>query len=360
MAEDQVTEEALKRRYVDKYGMTPEEQAGGTFAAGTENEQDLSIGQVSRPFAPVGDANQMTDQEQSLALWRQYHNDPKAYQAAVKAREEGQQAMQEIREKAAFDAQNFEKRYTVQQKAVIARAQQLKADIHSGAEWTKSWEAGDLAAMDKDADLQIFGVKPVDLPKLQPFPHGQGIGDVWVDPVNQGSVTRAPDGSVKTVGPYAKSKAGTEQARKWAEQDRNFKVRSQAGLQLMKEKDVKGNALYTPKQIQEHLDAMFGPSDGSQTSPQQQAPPSQWWEHAQQGGMHVTEQDKQLPQKIGFAQSYIRTMTNQYGSVAAMPLAVRRQYLEAVSVLQPLINENSARLKDIEEGNKQGRMSAKE
>jgi hypothetical protein len=80
-----------------------------------------------------------------------------------------------IQEKAAFDAANFEKRYTAQQKAKISQLKQAQNDLQNNPNFSEN----EKIAASKAIDLQIMGVQPSDLPKLSPYPDGQGTPDIW-------------------------------------------------------------------------------------------------------------------------------------------------------------------------------------
>ncbi len=81
----------------------------------------------------------------------------------------------DIKFKAEFDAQNFEKRYTAKQKAEIARWQQLKGSIDQNPDFTDE----EKIKIKKIADMKMLDVMPADLPRVSPYPQGRGPGDMW-------------------------------------------------------------------------------------------------------------------------------------------------------------------------------------
>ncbi len=94
---------------------------------------------------------------------KQQGTDPASQQIAV------------AREKAQFDAQVFEKRYTAQQKALISRTRTGQAQAHASGNYSDD----ELVAIDKAADLVVIGAHPSWLPRLSPNPEGEGLGDIW-------------------------------------------------------------------------------------------------------------------------------------------------------------------------------------
>ncbi len=95
-----------------------------------------------------------------------------------------------VRDKAQYDAANFETRYTAKQKAEItsgrAALQQFKNDPRNSNE--QKAEAERLVSM------REMGILPVMQPRLSPYPQGQGIGDVWQSQSTGEWLTRKANG----------------------------------------------------------------------------------------------------------------------------------------------------------------------
>lgn len=107
---------------------------------------------------------------------------------------QSQAKLQQVQQKAQFDAANFEKRYTAKQKAEISKLSAIDAEIDSNPNFTES----EKIAAHRAVQMKKLGIVPSDLPRLSPFPQGQGVGDTWnVDGV--GMVTRIPDGGIKII-----------------------------------------------------------------------------------------------------------------------------------------------------------------
>ena len=135
--------------------------------------------------------------EDPLTFWRSHHNLP-GYDRQAEINSEQQAKIAEIREKAKFDAQNFEKRYTTRQKSQIAKINSAKSN------WAQMFHRGEISKSDfiagnRGMDFEILGIKPSDLPKLQPYDKGQGIGDSWRDNVSGATITRRADGGAHVL-----------------------------------------------------------------------------------------------------------------------------------------------------------------
>ncbi len=130
--------------------------------------------------------------------------------------------IEEIRAKARFDASTFEKRYTAQQKSEIARIRAGQQAAHNNPNFSEK----ELIAIDRGADLAIVGIKPMDLPKLSPYPEGKGPGDSYIDPVTGMLKTVKPDGDT-WQGDFRKTPQGHSQLMK-------DKMQSQVLLEALK------------------------------------------------------------------------------------------------------------------------------
>jgi hypothetical protein len=106
--------------------------------------------------------------------------------------ESNQQArLEQIQAKAEFDAANFEKRYTAKQKSEISRLSAMEVELDSNPNFSDQ----EKIAAKRAIQMKKMGIQPTDLPRLSPYPDGQGVGDVWKHPTG-GTVTRLPDGRV--------------------------------------------------------------------------------------------------------------------------------------------------------------------
>jgi hypothetical protein len=133
-------------------------------------------------------------QEDPLAFWRAHHNDP-AYRELADRHAQQQARIEEIRAKAQFDAQNFEKRYTEKQKADIAKWNKAQIDIDNNPNYSDD----EKRQIKSKIDLMKLGIKPSDLPKLSPYPKGQGVGDVWTDKGTGAVVTMRKPGETHVL-----------------------------------------------------------------------------------------------------------------------------------------------------------------
>jgi hypothetical protein len=106
--------------------------------------------------------------------------------------------VQKVREKAQFDAENFEKRYTVKQKARTAQLKQADSMIDSHP----SMDDSDKAAAHGAIAGELVMIQPQDLPRSDPYPKGKSMGQTWKE--NGVLMTRNKDG-VPTGVPHQNS-----------------------------------------------------------------------------------------------------------------------------------------------------------
>lgn len=154
--------------------------------------------------------------------------------------------MQQIQAKAQFDAANFEKRYTAKQKAELARLSAMDGEIDSNPGFT----AAEKAAAHKAVALKKLGIQPMDLPRLSPYPDGQGIGDRWYED-GIGFLSRKPDGSVGIIQGWDKS-AQAQSAKDAHELEKN-----QMKIQYEREKEYNKRIMeeaFKPDAIQDGVD----------------------------------------------------------------------------------------------------------
>lgn len=98
----------------------------------------------------------------------------------------------QTREKAQFDAANFEKRYTAKQKVEIARFTKAKQDLINNPAFSEQ----EKVTASRSLDMKIMGITPDYLPKMSQYPDGQGIGDSWEE---HGGIVRRNEKGVKEI-----------------------------------------------------------------------------------------------------------------------------------------------------------------
>ena len=169
------------------------DQSGNDVTEEYNQKQKESIDQIRAGQQAAADRSQQG--EAALDFWRQHHNDP-AYKQIAEQHAEQQKRIEEMKFKAQYDAQTFEKRYTTKQKAEMARLNAAEEQVRNSPEWDSPDDS-----MRKNAlhmiQMKKMGFLPSEQPKLMPYPAGQSVGEVWQ--AGGGLVTRDKDGRVQRV-----------------------------------------------------------------------------------------------------------------------------------------------------------------
>jgi len=247
-----------------------------------------------------------------------------------------------LKEKAEFDAANFEKQYTMKQKLDIAKWNRIKQDIDMNPSYTEQ----EREAIKRAADLQIMGIKPSELPKTTPWEKGKGIGESWK--AADGSLLgRDPDGRLRLIqrwdqGPDAQS---------MKEEQDSLKAQAKLQVELEKEKrkgvfDLMTKGMYdgidefgkpkmrrvNAKEARQIIDQLYGEQ-------QQQQGGADWAQQAEKAGMKVQNEDRDLPPEVGYAKTYIQNMREMYGSFDKLPPEAKDAYRAALDAVRQYANQ---------------------
>jgi len=226
--------------------------------------------------------------------------------------------LEKKRQEAAIAADEWEAKYTGKQQAEIARLNSGKQQIRASE--TLSPEEKQRAI--ETIDMQIAGIEPSLIPKTSEqkqmdawASEGKGIGDVWEDETTGCILTRGPDGKPTLIlrpdqtMQHLKSKLagdGQNNREKW--------IREYAA-KMLDSTDQLGNQ-YTPQQVSamiEKVDAVVANLSGAQQAEAQPAQPQvPWWRGAIQAGAEVEPTDLDLPEEIGKAVAFNRTVVRRF------------------------------------------------
>ncbi|MFZ5832707.1 MAG: hypothetical protein ACOY3P_21680 [Planctomycetota bacterium] len=243
-------------------------------------------------------------------------------------------AIRRMQEQARLDANQFEYRYSAQQRQEIARFNNARQTILGSDQFTPQEKQIALRLIDQ----QQANIQPSAMPRdpgKPVFPEGQGIGQAWVDK-NGSLIGRKADGSLQLLqrwdqGPEAaqakaqeaeKVKALELQAKR---EEKLLELRLKLATEDVAQRDAKGGVAYrqrTPKEIDAIMQSVAG---GETADPAQE----QWWHRAEKSGLKVTAGDRQLPDQVGYARALVRTI-NERG---AIPKEQELAYREAVDIL---------------------------
>lgn len=255
-------------------------------------------------------------------------------------RQKFNQQLQMLDAEAKARASQVEFQYTTEQRRQFARLNQARQDIMQSPRFTQQQKREALRIL----ELQQAGIQPSMMPRdpnKPQFPEGKDIGQTWLD--EQGSIlSREPDGTIKLIqrwdqGPEAaKVKAEQSQQEKALEiqarrEEKLLDIRRELLTEPIKQKDALGNEKITYRDVEE-VDRLM--EKIMPQPPQQDRPPEQWWDRAEQQGLKVEPKDKTLPEHVGYAQSLVRTLASQYGSYDAIPDEQKPSYLQAADLLR--------------------------
>ena len=153
--------------------------------------------------------------------------------------------------KAQFDASNFEKRYTAKQKADLSQISAASTAIDNDPSFSDS----EKMAAKKALAFKKMGISPADLPRLSPYPQGQGVGDVW-DVPEVGKVTRHPDGHTAIFQGWKDSAQAQSAKDTHALEKAQLQERGKLATHLIDAKDAEGNPIKRHMTVDEMDDAM--------------------------------------------------------------------------------------------------------
>lgn len=172
------------------------------------------------------------------------------------------------------------------------------------------------------------------------YPQGQGVGQSWLDE-DGNRHTREPGGKDVVQVPFEKTKAGIElklQAEKEKaeldrQQERDDAIQAMRSKIALEREDVigelgtkTGTRYLSPEKIEERLRIAY-PELGDA------APgPEPWWVKLRKEGVDVFKIDKELPDRIGYAQAYLRHMRQKYGGYEGIPLYKRAAFDEQIKI----------------------------
>ena len=126
----------------------------------------------------------------------------------MRLQQQVQAHVQQAQELAKINESTFEKRYTFKDKQQIAKLRQAQSDLQKNP----NFDDDQKVAVNRAIEMKISGILPKDLPKLQPFSKGKGIGDEWVEDGVQ--KTRNAEGTVVRLATPDKTLSGMREKQK--------------------------------------------------------------------------------------------------------------------------------------------------
>jgi hypothetical protein len=204
-----------------------------------------------------------------VEFWRANHNDP-AYRKLAEEHQRGAERLREIREKAALDAQTFDRRYTFRQKARLA---QIENEIQA-IKVSPDFDDNRKERMLEIKQMEKFGIIPSLIPRTVDTPKGQGIGDTWLDPRTGAIIGRDSDGKIYTVTQpnhtvgyltaSNKQKLDAEQAKHQREREKEIRAfRSKHSIvEFTDDKYTKQKRNARPEEIDALVQSVYGAQPG--------------------------------------------------------------------------------------------------
>ena len=243
---------------------------------------------------------------------------------------EQQDYQEKLRIKAEFDANMFEKQYTMKQKLDISRFQRAKNDIDANQDFSDTEKTSVRRAL----DLKLMGIMPSELPKTNPWPKGQSIGDSY--PKYGGVARRNKDGIEEIL--YRPDQMPDWQKREHeiklqaAKDSRESEKRSHvmdllskgayAGTDELGKAKFEKLDLHAARRV---VDTIYGDRE-------------EWWNRAEDQGFEVADEDRDLPEQVGYSKTYIQNMIKQFGSFDNLPPEAQDAYRQAIEVLREYQN----------------------
>ena len=271
-------------------------------------EQQKQLEDAHRHVLEIGrQQQQKSQQEQQKQQFLQQH--PEAQARVIEAQE-----------KAKFDAENFEKRYTTEQKAKLAQSN-VAMDNWKQMHDRKEIDDDTFQKGYMSLQMQKVGIVPSEQPRLSPDPKGQGARDIWKDKDGEIWNGRDASGAARHV-PYEKTAAGAQRLaiqklhmeelrQKAAEAKATASVRKSLLFDETMKDGVKTRRLRKPEEIDAIMKAYSGQKP--QPDPKQQ-------------------QAQQAAKKS--AQSFIEKTMQRYGSFAHVPPELQDQLRKAAAAFQ--------------------------
>ena len=240
--------------------------------------------------------------------------------------------------KAKADQWEFE--FSAKQRQEIARFNEAKQSIANNDSFTPE----EKATATRLIDLQQANIQPAMIPRdpSKPnFPEGKGPMDTWVNEQTGGlmGLDRSLNPRVltqpKDMPDFLKERDRIAQENKVLElQAKREEKLLDLRKELATEDIIETGADGKPKRRQRTSEEVSSIMDTVLGTTQQVAEDAPWWRKVEEGGVKVTDSDKQLPPNVGYAQAYIRDLNKRYGGLASVPEDQQAAYVEAARILQ--------------------------
>jgi len=314
---------------------TPTGQRGSGGGGGGQSDTHRSIDRANALRAAAGMQKQRIDaaaKQQKLAADQAMAKTAVASGLGQEIKEqEYELEVKKLREQAKIEAEQWEHKFTAQQRQEIQKWNNALANVEASSDYTEE----EKASFRKRHAIAIAGIQPSQVPadpNKPKFEDGRGPGQVY-EGADKGLYTtvigssRLPEAKL-IVRPDQRQEYGIELKKMDVEQKRMEREQAQQDArekfrlsQYDKEVDVfdklgkkTGTRLLEQREIDERMRSAFpeppvagGP--GPEGYPAGEDVP--WWTYAEREGMNPTENDKALPPNVGFSQMYIRNNPNR-------------------------------------------------
>lgn len=256
--------------------------------------------------------------------------------------QEFDRSLAKMQEDARLQASQFEYQYTVKQKQQFARLNAARQEISNSSHFTPEEKQTAL----RQIDLQQANIEPSMIPRdpSKPlYPEGRGIGEMWSN--DDGTmIARKPDGSLQLMRrpdqsiEYMREK---EQAALKGKQ-MELQAKQQAALMELRIKLATEDVIAgegdnqivrqrTPEEVERIMQTVTG---DEQSSAERQSQRGDWWNNNGARNLRITDADKSLPPRVGYAQALIRTVNEVHGGPQGLPAYQRPAYQAAVEAIR--------------------------
>jgi len=303
-----------------------------------QQQQSMQLQQLAQQRdmqqAQIASQAQMQSQAAEAAMERT------AFAAGLQGQmqeEHFQRSLTQMRERAKVEAEQWDYRYTAQQRQEIQKDNNAIQAIRQ-ADWLSDEEKGRaiLGVQTHTAGITP-SIIPADPNKVK-FPEGREPGNSFQGQDGAWYMSQ-PDGSYKLmVRPDQTAEYMREQAeieikkaeltRQQATEDAVIKARTTAAMKQIDVTDKVGEKIGTRFATKEEVDQIMKsiyPEVAAQTK---------WWDDAKKNGIPVTDAEKYMDPAVGFAQAYLR----KYPDYHKVPEDQRRAWLENFRLYSNAVN----------------------
>jgi len=282
---------------------------------------------------------------------------PTQYRPAQDTLEQIKQAelnalMEQKRQEAKFEADQWESKFSAQQRQEIAGFNKARQDITRNPRLTLQEKERAIKAI----DLEQANIKPnmvlrdPNKPSLEQI---EKMQSTRMDPVTGATMGFSRNQEPRVVLKYADSLEGLREKREYDRESKREEKMADFRMKLASEDIIEGTGedrkprLRTSEEVDKIMQSAFGIK-----VPQQEK--QQWWEGSR---LNIEESDKKLPSRVGYSRAYLRTVQQRYGSSEDVPKKYREKAAEAADTLRGYREKEEKKKKRRAKGMKVSRRS---